>query len=105
MFRFQRNMRYWGQKKSVLLNLTVLLPERFTVLFQSAYTFGTHYGILQRAIQIQSRLLQTPESITPSVGISPLSCILPLAQYAINEFHYSTDFPFVNPPFADNCFL
>lgn len=42
MFRFQRNMRYWGQKKSVLLNLTVLLPERFTDSSPSAYTFGTH---------------------------------------------------------------
>lgn len=103
MFRFQRNMRYLGQKKSVLFNLTVLLPERFTDALPSAYTFGTLFGILQRAIQIQSRLFQTPESITPSVGISPLSCILPLAQYAINAFHYSTDFSFVNPFVADIC--
>lgn len=55
MFRFQRNMRY-SDRKTVLLNLTVLLPERFTDKLLSAYTFGTLNGILQRAIQIQSRL-------------------------------------------------
>ena len=37
----------------------------------SAYTFGTLYGILQRANQIQScSFWGTPESITPSVGRS-----------------------------------
>lgn len=60
MFRFQRNMRYLEQKKSVLLNLTVLLPERFTEVFLLLTPSAPIYGILQRAIQIQSRLLKDP---------------------------------------------
>ena len=42
------------QNFCIFLNLTVLLPERFTDVLPSAYTFGTLFGILQRAIQIQS---------------------------------------------------
>ena len=52
--------RFKMQNFCIFLNLTVLLPERFTDVLPSAYTFGTLFGILQRAIQIQSRSFWEP---------------------------------------------
>ncbi len=53
----------------------------------SAYTFGTLFGILQRAIQLQSCFFTKPlRVLLLRWAILPLSCNLLLAQYANNDF-------------------
>ena len=85
------------QKSVFFLNLTVLLPERFTAGLPSAYTFGTH-------------LRDSPESHPDTVSLlsEPLRVLLLRWAFASflhpsfgticnNEIYYSIVFSFVNP--------
>lgn len=66
LFAYKRNCVH-TQPFPAAFHFTVLLPERFAdFLLSPSAPAG---GILQRAIQLQSLFFQTPESITPSVGV------------------------------------